>query len=86
MADASSYETVLSAKASAFLVGLSKAKQRRLIGLLFKLAENPNQIGDYSEPDDTGREIQFLWLRDLLIAFWPDHPVRELRIVEIHEV
>ena len=86
MAEDSSYEPVLSAKVSAFLVGLSKPKQRRLIHLLFQLADNPNQIGDYSEPDDTGREIQFLLIRDLLIAFWPDHPVRELRIVEIQEV
>lgn len=86
MADAPSYEPVLSAKASAFLVGLSKPKQRRLIALLFQLAENPNQIGDYSEPDDSGREIQFLLLRDLVIGFWPDHPVRELRIVDIEQV
>jgi hypothetical protein len=86
MAEASSYEPVLSANASEFLVGLSKSKQKRLIHLLFQLAENPSQIGDYSKSDDTGREIQFLLLRDVLIAFWPDHPVRELRIVVIQEV
>lgn len=86
MADPMSYEPVLSSKAAAFLVGLPKTRQRRLIALLFKLADNPHQIGDYSEPDDAARDVQFIRVRDLLIAFWPDHAVRELRIVDIEEV
>jgi hypothetical protein len=86
MADVPSYETVLPTKASTFLVALSKPKQRRLIRLLFQLAENPNQIGDYSERDNTGRKIHFLLLQSLLIAFWSDHAVKEFRIVEIQEV
>ena len=53
---------------------------------LSRIAGNPSQIGDYSEPDATGREVQFILVRDLLIAFWADHAVRELRIVDIEEV
>jgi hypothetical protein len=86
MADRRTYEPVLSSKSAGFLVALSKPRQRKLIALLYQLAENPSQIGDYSEPDDTGREIQFILLRDLLVAFWADHAVRELRIVDIEEV
>jgi len=54
MADRRPYEPVLSSKAAAFLVSLTKAPQRKLIGLLYQLAENPSQIGDYFEPDETG--------------------------------
>jgi hypothetical protein len=54
MADRRPYEPVLSSKAAAFLVSLTKARQRKLIGLLYQLAENPSQIGDYFEPDETG--------------------------------
>jgi hypothetical protein len=86
MADRHPYEPVLSSKASAFLVATSKARQRKLISLLYQLADNPSQIGDYSEPDATGREVQFIFVRDLLIAFWADHAVRELRIVDIEDV
>jgi hypothetical protein len=86
MADRHPYEPVLSSKAAAFLVAISKARQGRMIGLLYQLAENPSQIGDYSEPDETGREVQFILVRDLLIAFWADHAVRELRIVDIEEI
>ncbi len=86
MADRHSYEPVLSSKAAAFLVSLSKLRQRKLIGLLYQLADNPSQIGDYTEPDQTGREVQFIIVRDLLIAFWADHAVREMRIVDIEEL
>jgi hypothetical protein len=86
MADRHPYEPVLSSKAAAFLVALSKSRQRKLIGLLDQLADNPSQIGDYFEPDESGREVQFILVRDLLIAFWADHAVRELRIVDIEEV
>jgi hypothetical protein len=86
MADRHPYEPVLSSKAAAFLVALSKARQRKLIGLLDQLADHPSQIGDYFEPDESGREVQFILVRDLLIAFWADHAVRELRIVDIEEV
>jgi len=86
MPESQPYEAVLSSKAAAFLIGQPKAKQRKLIALIDQLANSPSQIGDYSEPDDTGREIQFILIRDLLIAFWADHAVKELRIVDIEEV
>lgn len=63
MADRHSYEPVLSHKATALLISLPKARQRKLIGLLYQLSENPSQIGDYSEPDETGREVQFIFVR-----------------------
>ena len=86
MADRQPYDPVLSSKAAAFLIALSKSRQRKLIALLRQLADSPSQIGDYSEQDDAGREVQFILVRDLLIAFWADHPVKELRIVNIEEV
>ena len=42
MADSHPYEPVLSSKAAAFLVALSKSRQRKLIGLLDQLADNPS--------------------------------------------
>lgn len=86
MADRCQYEPVLSSKAAAFLGALSKVRQRRLIVLLSQLAKNPSQIGDYSEPEETGRLVQFILIRDLLIAFWADHAAQELRIVDVEEV
>jgi hypothetical protein len=86
MPDRKRYEPVLSSQAVAFLVGLSKPRQRKLIDLIFQLSENPSQVGDYSEPDDAGRTVQFMLIRNVVIAFWADDAVKELRIVEIEEV
>ena len=86
MPERHSYEPVLSSKAAGFLLSLSKARQKKLVGLLYQLADSPAQIGDYSEADDSGRDVQFILIRDLLVAYWADHPVKELRIVDIEEV
>lgn len=86
MAKRSPYEPVLSSKAAAFLVGLSKERQRRLIRLLLQLADSPHQIGDYCGTDEVGRDVQFIRIRDQVIAFWPDDAVKELRIVDIEEI
>ena len=86
MADPPEYEPVLSAKASSILLGLSKPKRQRLFDLLYQLASQPSQLGDYAEQDATGRDIQFLLIVDYVIGFWPDHAVKEFRIVDIHLV
>ena len=80
------YEPVLSSKAASFLVSLSKAKQRTVIALLFRLADHPTQLGDYATREQYGREIQHLMVGDWHFSFWPDHPVRELRITDIAEL
>lgn len=86
MAKKSAFEPVLSGRATAFLVSLSKPKQRKVIGLIHRLSEHPEQLGDYASTDDAGRDVQFLIVGDLVVGFWPDHAVKELRITEIDEV
>jgi hypothetical protein len=80
------YEPVLSSRAASFLIGLSKAKQRKVITLIFQVAEHPTQLGDYSTHEEGGRDIQHLVVADWHFSFWPDHPVRELRITDIAEL
>ena len=82
----SAYEPVLSGKASSVLIGLTKARQKKVVTLLFQLAEHPTQLGDYATRDDDGREIQHLLVADWHISFWADHAVRELRITDITEI
>jgi hypothetical protein len=86
MAERHSYEPVLSPKAADFLVSLPRTRQRKLVTLLAQLAADPFHTGDYSLLDDSAREVQFILIGDLLIAYWADHPVKELRIVDIDEV
>ncbi len=86
MPNPSGYEPVLSGKASSSLVSLPRRKQKRVLRLLFQLAEHPGQLGDYSTRDEDGREIQHLMVGDWHFSFWADHAVRELRVTEIDEL
>ena len=86
MHSSSVYEPVLSGKASSFLIGVSKAKQRKIIALIFQISDHPGQVGDYSTRDDIGRDIQNVLLGDWQFSFWADHAVRELRVIEIAEL
>ena len=69
MADSRAYEPVLSSKAISTLTGSSRVQQKKIISLLFRLAEYPGQAGDYSTRDDHGRDLQHLRLGDLRISF-----------------
>ena len=86
MAKLGPFEPVLSGKASSYFVTLSKRKQRRLLDLLYRLASFPNQPGDYESVDEAGRKVQHLQTGPLVISFWADQSVRELRITEIEEL
>ena len=77
---------MLSGKASAILVGLPKAKQKKIFALLFQIAEHPSQLGDYATKEENGREIQHMIVGDWHISFWADDAVRELRITDFTEL
>ena len=77
---------MLSGKASAILVGLPKTKQKKILTLLFRIAEHPGQLGDYATREENGREIQHLMIGDWHISFWADDAVRELRITDFTEL
>lgn len=80
------YEPVLSGMATTSLLAMPKARQRLVGRLLFQLAETPSQPGDYSTSDDSGRSVQHILIGEFHLSYWPDHAVRELRIVEIDEI
>ncbi len=39
--------------------------------------------GDFTEKDDTGRELDVKLHHEFLITFWRDHLAKEVRVVEI---
>lgn len=80
------YESHLSHEAVAFVVGLSKRKQRLVLNLADQIARHPFQIGDYQKVDAAGRTIENLLLEGYLFSYWVDHGAREVRISEIIRV
>jgi hypothetical protein len=47
------------------------------------LREDPFRKGDYSERDEIGREIEVVVVGRFAVLFWADHPVKEIKIVEL---
>ncbi len=50
------------------------------------LADNPFTRGELETTDSTGRRNQIKVAGTLSITFWADHPVKELRVVDIRKL
>lgn len=83
---AKTYSLVYAEAAADFLLTV---KKKRLVGLLYdlrKLAENPFIRSDYIQTDNHGREIEHMLVGDFVVAYWLDHSVSEIRIVDLADV
>lgn len=58
MPEAAGYESHLSREAVAFVMVLSKKKQRLVLDLADQIALHPSRIGDYQTFDAVGRPIK----------------------------
>ena len=77
------FESYLSREAMAFVVGLSKKRQRLVLDLADQIARHPSLPGDHQSVDSVGRPIENLRLEGYLFSFWVDHLSREVRITDI---
>lgn len=62
-----------------------RGREKVLITRLFEeLAGDPFRTGDYVERDEIGRPIQVLIIGRHAVFFWVDHPVKEVKILDLH--
>jgi len=47
------------------------------------LSDNPFDVGDFSETDSNGRTVHCKVIRDFALSFYPDHAVKELKVIEL---
>ena len=77
---------MLSEAAAKILATAARAEQRRLAVILDGMKVAPLRPGDLQESDAHGRVHEVLVVGDWLVTYWPDHGVRELRIVRLERV
>jgi hypothetical protein len=77
------YAVYLRREALDFLRECRREDRDSLLNLLDTLANDPFQKGDFAEKDQTGRTIEVLIFRRYAILYWPDHPVKEVKIVDL---
>jgi mRNA-degrading endonuclease RelE of RelBE toxin-antitoxin system len=77
------YRPLYSDNAAEVILGLSKRKQRKVIDTCNELAANFFIKPDYVVRDSDGREIEHIRIGEFLIAYWVDHPVCKVMIVDL---
>jgi len=79
----SSYSIFLRRPASDALARLREPRKSAISKFIDKLADNPSDEGDFSEQDESGRTVYCKIIRDYAISYYPDHPVKEVKILEL---
>ncbi len=77
------YEVILHPQAWHVLAATQGTGRRRLLGVLGQVADDPFRAGDLQQPDPAGRVHEVILLGEWLVTYWPDHAVREIRIVAL---
>lgn len=63
-----------------------RGDQRKLATLLDGLKAAPFRRGDLEERDSQGRVNEVLVEGEWIVTYWPDHSVRELRVIRLERV
>jgi hypothetical protein len=61
----------------------SGSQRESVMKFIRSLADNPGEIGDFTEKDDAGRVLQVKVIGRHAIAFWADHAVSEIKVTHI---
>ena len=77
------YQLVFTREALNFICRAGEVEMRELEGWFSRIERQPASPGDYAEQDRSGRELQVVVLRHIVITYWTDDPVREVRIIQI---
>ncbi len=48
-----------------------------------RIERAPFTLGDYTELDEDGRELQIVDMTRVAVAYWTDHVMREVRVARI---
>jgi len=77
------YRLYLRFEAVEILRSLRGAQRLAIIAFVDSLKSDPNSRGDYSEADETGREVEIKVVGGVAITFWPDHAAKEVKVVDV---
>jgi len=79
------YRYTLDCEVAESLFALPARQRERFIKIFRSLANEPYQAGEYIFRDSAGREIQKKQFVEWWVSYWPDHAVKELRIVGVQK-
>ena len=78
-----SYDIFMKRPVHESLKRLKGSKKRAIEKFIDYLSDNPFEIGDFSESDDIGRQIYCKVIKNYAITYYPDHAVKEIKVIEL---
>lgn len=79
----SPYNIFLRLEATEAIRAVRGAQRTRISAFIDLLANDPFQVGDYTERDESNRQIEIKVIGQYAITFWSDHAVKEVKVVDI---
>jgi sulfur carrier protein ThiS len=76
-------EFVLTGSCARALLAQTPATRRRTLELLAQLERHPARPPDFQELGPSGRTYAVVVEQDIIVTYWLDDAVREVRIVQI---
>jgi hypothetical protein len=76
------YKYTVDAAVLAVCAAATKRRREELLRIFDRLAADPYQEGDSTQPDDKGRHCQVKRFGPWTITWWPEHLANELHIVD----
>jgi hypothetical protein len=77
------YDVYVRREAFEFLRHCRVNERELLLKLLRSLGQDPYRRGDFTERDQSGRDVEVVVSRRYAILFWADHAAKEVKIIEI---
>jgi hypothetical protein len=80
------YEFWLSAEASHALLGGERRTRLKMEQVLVQLSSTPFAPPDFREQSPAGRVYDVKCFDDIIVTYWVDHAVKEVRIIRLEVV
>jgi hypothetical protein len=77
------YRTVFNREALEFIANTDDDTYAEIEQWVNRIERSPFTSGDYTEQDADHRDLQIIVLCQVAVAYWPDHAMKEVRVVRI---
>lgn len=79
----SAYDYVLTAAAAHVVLGCSKRLRQEILTELERLAREPFSEPDLEETGPSGRKYAIRVRERIILTYWVDHAVKEVRVIRV---
>jgi hypothetical protein len=77
------YRIFVRMEAAEILRAIPGNQRTSVVAFIDSLSGDPNTNGDYSEHDETGRQLEIKVIGSFAITYWADHAATEVKVVDV---